>query len=373
MNKGVKLIKIVYIGGFEMPDGNAAAQRVLSIAKALQYRYEVKFLGLTHSDNYQGVVSGFEYENLPYPKSKKEWIRHLAGSRELQIVKKECPDIVIAYNYPSLGLWRMKCYCKNNKIKLLGDVTEWYHPHNAIKWLDTEWRMRILHKKIDGLIVISSYLEDYYSKNKVVTIPPTVDLQSPLWNNRSETNNSLITLLYVGSPGRGDKDKLDTIIDTVTPYANLKLVIVGISVEQYRKIYIRENVPNNVAFVGRLSHEEAVNELKKADFSIFFREPTRPNNAGFPTKYAEATAAGIPVITNCFSDLPKIVIQGKNGYIAENTPASIRDTVGLVAQMTKDQVRTMKQYCMSHNEIFDFRYYSKVLEDFIETVYKENS
>lgn len=32
--------RILYIGGFDMPDGNAAAQRVLSVAKALRSNYD---------------------------------------------------------------------------------------------------------------------------------------------------------------------------------------------------------------------------------------------------------------------------------------------------------------------------------------------
>lgn len=67
---------LLYVGGFEMPDGNAAAQRVLAIAKALPDGYNVKFLGLTHCDNYNGMVVGYEYTNLPYPSTKEEWINH---------------------------------------------------------------------------------------------------------------------------------------------------------------------------------------------------------------------------------------------------------------------------------------------------------
>lgn len=38
---------IIYVGGFELPDKNAAAQRVLSIAKILrELGYDVIFLGV---------------------------------------------------------------------------------------------------------------------------------------------------------------------------------------------------------------------------------------------------------------------------------------------------------------------------------------
>lgn len=366
--------QILYIGGFEMPDGNAAAQRVLSIAKTLPPDCVVKFLGLTHTDNYRGVVEGFDYVNLAYPSTKKEWFSHLAGSRELENVKKENPDVIIAYNYPALGLWRLLHYCRKKKIKLIGDITEWYHPHNVFKWLDTEWRMKLLHKKMDGLIVISSYLAKYYSKCKIVKIPPTVDLQSSLWQKEDyEGRDQSITLLYVGSPGRGDKDKLDTVIDAVKPYSNLRVIIVGISEEQYRQLYDVSDALENVVFKGRLSHMEAVKELKRADFSIFFRDPTRVNNAGFPTKYAEAAAAGVPVITNSFSDLPDRVVQGKNGFLASNTIESIREMVEKVAGLSKENVREMKMYCSEHNDEFDYKHYTQTMKVFIESVCGKNS
>ena len=361
--------RVLYVGGFEMPDGNAAAQRVLNIAKSIQENFYVKFLGLTHSDNFRGDADGFVYENLKYPVTKIEWMTHLAGSRELEYVMKEKPDVVIAYNYPALGLFRLQRYCKKNGIKLIGDITEWYHPHNVLKWIDTEWRMRILLKNLNGLIVISSFLARYYSNCRITRVPPTVDLQSPLWKNENQKGNkAFITLLYVGSPARGDKDKLDSMIDAITQYPNLLLKLVGITEEQYKQLYHRSEVPNNVLFAGRMPHVEAVKELKKADFSIFFRDPTRVNNAGFPTKYVESVAAGVPVITNHFSDLPEIVIQGKNGFIADNNPESVNKTVQMVANLSVGDLESMKQYCKEHRGNFDYRHYSMILNRFIESV-----
>lgn len=118
----------------------------------------------------------------------------------------------------------------------------------------------------------------------------------------------------------------------------------------------------------RLSHEDAVRELTNADFSIFFREPIRVNNAGFPSKYAEAAAAGVPVITNHFSDLPNIVMQGKNGFIAENSMESISDTIKVVAGLKRNDVEEMKRYCREHNEMFDYRYDVQEMNEFINTV-----
>ena len=49
--------RILYIGGFELPDKNAAAHRVLAIAKALRDGgIEVIFLGVSKSNNERDVL-----------------------------------------------------------------------------------------------------------------------------------------------------------------------------------------------------------------------------------------------------------------------------------------------------------------------------
>ena len=39
--------------------------------------------------------------------------------------------------------------------------------------------------------------------------------------------------------------------------------------------------------------------------------------AGFPTKFAESLANGIPVITNPTSDIESFISHGKNGFLAK--------------------------------------------------------
>ncbi len=70
---------IIYVGGFELPDKNAAAQRVLANAKIFRdLGYNVVLVGIDKSlsqdtliKNTQVSVSGFESWALPYPNDKK--------------------------------------------------------------------------------------------------------------------------------------------------------------------------------------------------------------------------------------------------------------------------------------------------------------
>lgn len=362
--------KILYIGGFEMPDGNAAAQRVLAIAKALRMDYDITFLGVTHKSDYSGTVDGFKYINLPYPSSKGEWLSHLSGSKELKYIKEMAPDMVFAYNFPALGLWRVLKYCKKKGIKVVGDITEWYQPYNFLKRLDTYWRMVKLNKQMDGLILISKYLENYYKGVNSFNMPPTVDSEDDKWSGEIEKKESsnLISLLYAGSPGRGNKDRLDGLIRVIGKYSQLSLDVVGIGKDAYMQKFPEIEIPQNVIFWGRLSHEETVSKLRACDFSIFFRQSSRVNNAGFPTKFAEAQSAGIPVISCHFSDLDKYVEEGKNGFLANSLASEDIDTVlDKVSRLSRQDIQIMHKYTRSLNR-FDYRVYQEDLVRFVSSI-----
>ena len=60
---------VLYLGGFELPDKNAAAQRVVANAKLLrEMGFEVSFIGISKDiKNALAVVDGFVSTPVPYP------------------------------------------------------------------------------------------------------------------------------------------------------------------------------------------------------------------------------------------------------------------------------------------------------------------
>ena len=86
MNQGV----ILYIGGFELPDKNAAAHRVLSNAKILgSLGKKVVFIGVDKSLSWdsailatEDVVQGFETYSVPYPQKREHWIKYLTDIQD---------------------------------------------------------------------------------------------------------------------------------------------------------------------------------------------------------------------------------------------------------------------------------------------------
>ena len=333
---------IVYVGGFELPDKNAASHRVLSNAKALrELGYNVIFIDIDRSLNAnfkimetKRIIQGFDCWSNCYPKTSKQWITYLTNINSIKLVNGKYDNVkaIIAYNYQGIALYNLKKFCKRNNIAIIADCTEWYDIKGTniifktIKGLDSFIRMRVVQKRLDGLIVISSYLEDYYKKYvKTIRIPPLVDLNEPKWNmvNPNVADDKL-KLVYTGSPGK-NKDKINYIIEAlynIKTNRNYEFRVVGITKDQYINYYPKHKeiiklLDKKIIFLGRMPHIESLAELKKSDFCIFVRDKNRTMMAGFPTKFAESISCGIPVITTNTSDLEKYIIDGQNGFFID--------------------------------------------------------
>lgn len=364
---------IVYIGGFELPDKNAAAHRVIGNAKIFRdLGYDVKFIG-TDSDtskiSEKKNTQGFDYYSLPYPRSKKEWLSYITNPSPTIAIINQIKDVkmIIAYNYPAVSLSRINKYCKSKNIKLIADCTEWYNTGGGniifklIKGFDTGYRMKYVQKKLDGLIAISSLLENYYKDSTtVVRIPPLVDTKEEKWHqDKYQKNGEELRFVYVGSPGI-TKDRIDKVLEWLDDKAKDKdfiFDIIGITKDQYLSNFpdhkdIVKSLENKVVFRGRLSHLEGLRYLKSADFSIFLREKNLTNQAGFPTKFVESISSGTPIITTSTSDISEYLKDGINGFYFENDDFSLDKVI----KLNRADIQKMKDYC-SFNNPFSYENY----------------
>ena len=380
------------MGGFNLPDGNAAAHRVISNAKIFRkIGYNVVFLGVTHHNlDFETSKTnhlGFESYSIPYPKTIKSWFRYLTDIDEIRELLHRYQDtkFVIAYNTPSVFLSRLNNLCQNKNIRVISDCTEWYSAKGygifakTIKNLDSFYRMRYIHKKLDGLIVISSYLKDYYQKHvNLIQLPPLIDLDDSKWEKKSKNDmNGKIKFVYSGYPAKS-KDKLDTIIEMFSRLesTNYILNIVGLTAEEYVDIFpshrhrqCLSKLSQNIVFSGRLNHLESLEVLKDSDFSIFFRDNQKSNKAGFPTKFVESITSGVPVITNLTSDLEQYLIEGVNGFTLDEISMELNTKkINTVIKMPYEVIEKMKFNALS-TKLFDYRNHIDTVENFINGYY----
>lgn len=377
MSKG----RFLYVGGFKLPDKNAAAHRVVGVAKILHtLGYDVVLLGET--DDLDSVMTsepltyfGFETYAVHSPQSIAQWGKRTICATGVNEVLNKHDDwiAVIAYNYSAIALANLIQICKKRRIKVLGDCTEWYMPDtpNKVRYiatrLDTSLRMRCIHKYVDGMIVISSYLSRYYEKAKlpILLLPPTIDRSTFPFRNREGKQDGL-KIVYAGSPGR-NKDKIQVIVHSICEKggSGFVLLVVGITKEQYLIYYPEDSAllsmldtNKRVVFLGTKSHRETLQILCSADFSIFYREVTRATMAGFPTKLVESISCGIPVITNQTSDIADYIREGKNGILL-STDDFQNDLTRLLHTIGQADI-------IVESDVFDYKRFVEITDRWIE-------
>lgn len=368
--------RILYIGRFELPDKEATANRVVANAKLLRdLGYEVALAGWSsEAPRNSGFVRSRYFNFDCYEKHKaqtpyEKYMMFSVAKPEIELLKHGDFSYVIAYDFPAVALKKIMRFCRKKEIVCLCDVSEWYTNNNKnwlfriVRMYDSQLRMKILHKRADGLIVISTYFKDYYKGQRVIEIPPLVDKSEEKWDIQKSSCGSATRLVYAGWPSK-TKERLDLLTEAVECLSAkypLMLDIYGITEKQYRAMYaipIDVSLPQSVNFHGRVSHIEALQAIKNADYSMIIRESNRKNNAGFPSKLVESISCGTPVLTTSISNVRDYVSNGRNGFVI-STETLQQDLEHAICNRAEVYVE---------EELFDYRKYREPLKAFIDSV-----
>jgi glycosyltransferase involved in cell wall biosynthesis len=255
-----------------------------------------------------------------------------------------------------------------------------------IRKIDRRYRY-FIYKRSDGLIAISSCVENFINRNKnmpSIIIPPLKDTE--LFEKPVCNKNNSIRFIYAGCPFPIDgrvvdeiayKDRLDLVIDVIgsllSEKYNLKFDIYGITKAQYTKVVKRqdellETYANQIKFYGRIPYESCTKKVSEADFLVLIREDTLMSRAGVSTKIVDSITGGTPVITTVFGDIGNYITEGRNGYCINSTQIkSIYNEMKKVCNLPREQIETMKMECYE-SRIFDYRKYVQELRLFLEKI-----
>lgn len=379
-----------------MPDRNAAAHRVFHNACIFkELGYHVVFCGIdtTISANGKRAVTKIDtFDNYPmrYPNNNQDWIKQLFDFRPIKDALQLYDDVrfVVAYNMHAVPLRKLIKYCRKHKIKIIADATEWYenkfslHPVRFIKWLDTLITMRVLQKRVDGMIAISSYLKNYYRKyiHNIIVVPPLIDVNDEKWHQVVEQKESRIEYVYSGTPGTA-KDKLGQIVDCFAQIGKpdqYTFTVIGITEQDFIKTFPVQaeqlrRISDAVYFRGRIPHKDSIAALKRADYCIFIRDPSRKNTAGFPTKFVESYTSGINIIANEISDLKKYFPADGNSILLDtNTDKDIVRALDATVSKNADELRLSRRPRIENNP-FDFRIWEKEFNKFLTGIINEKN
>ena len=369
-------MNILYVGSFELPDKSAAAVRVMGNACALRSEgHNVVLSDMVRSQRgcEKRMVNGFTVYSRKKSGGIVNYLRLQFSTKEIKrIIVLEKIDCLILYNYPSFSFTSLLVYCKMSGIKVIGDCTEWYSPSaypfplSFFSGIDTFFRMRVINKRASGLIVISTYLADYYKKQKIFYLPFFVDKNGFSKLDKKEFESEMINLIYAGNPGRS-KESLHEIIEGVFSSANSKRIVLRITGLTREEYLFREPSDidlvdrNSVFFFGKVSRDENLSLVSSSDFLIFYRKRTRQNMAGFPTKFVEAVSLGVPVITTDTSDLKTISEAHNIPTVFVNSGNDLSE----ILSQSFERLKLMKEVASKAKDTFDFHNGSHRLNEWL--------
>lgn len=380
---------IVYVGAFEFPAGNAAAQRAL--ANALMLRdlgYRVVLMGLSRQMSGQPPRRAdhadvpFDCWETAFPGGMLDWFRRITTIGEVRQVVGHYPSdqiaAVIAYDYPAVAQTRLIRFCRSIGARAVAEVTEWYSvsrlvsPAALLRNIDRPLRMRVVNPRTDGLIVASRYLADFYRpKGPPVVVMPTLMSDPSPTAGQASPDGAPKRLFFAGSgwdpavvreTREGPKDRLDKVIEVLdaalTLGADFRLDAYGVDPGAYLEIMpghgpLLERLGDRVVFHGRQPRDVVRATLRDADFSIFLRKDSIVSRAGFPTKLAESVHFGTPVITNDVGDAALYQLPGQTGFFIPygDTQSGAHQLMPILS-MSHAQIAAAKAACLSSRLFF---------------------
>jgi len=385
---------IFYVGNFERPQYNATGKRVIGIARILsELGYKVILVGKVRTNDtkdfpikYSDSIDYYSFPNRGY--STLPYIMFL--KRIINRVGK--PKIIIRFGSPGLAFFdkMLHIFCKKYGIKMIADVDDWLPADgnsiifNIIKTIDTYLRNAKYNCQSDGVITITSYLRNYYSRRncKTIVLPPLV-----YEYKQNISNNDKVKIVYAGIPFRigkivkdssEAKDRLDICIKALSRISNENVVfeIYGITREQYLVAYpshkkLLDKSSRSIMFYGKKRMEEVQRAINNADYTIILRDRNRATMAGFSTKVVESLSCGTPVITTDTSDLKKYITEGENGfYVDISNKNSLVTRLEEIVSFDSSRRKELKDNCYGRQD-FIYTNYIESMNTFISEIDKK--
>ena len=387
---------IFYIAHIELPDINALAHRVLANCIALREAgYKPILIGYSKEKSTPAdikkthfVVNGFDCYNLPYPVSNMDWAKDAITYRKLnKFISEFLPEgvhSIVCCSIGSTNFYGLMRFAKKHGIHMVSDTEDWFNKftgniiRRTYKKLDEEVYVKILKPRIKNVITISSFLYNYYTKehgcNCIIVPSLSVSTDKRFQNLPEYKNDGTLRYVYSGNPGyKGSKDRVDWCVSAFAKTApeHAKFDIFGISKEDFIEQFPEKTDAANdkrIFFHGFSDNKTCLEAIALADFSVFARMISQPTLAGFPTKFTECLALGVPSVTTPTSDLKDYIINGKNGFVSdEATYESFEKIFELSSRVTQDEIIKIHENCKKDKRL-DCMSYVKTLGEYFDNL-----
>jgi glycosyltransferase involved in cell wall biosynthesis len=239
------------------------------------------------------------------------------------------------------------------KNKFILDYDDWdidrsplFNPllnYILLKHWSTEGVTRHIASKALACIASSKYLVDFLSKfnRNVFYIPTGVDT-AKFRRQNFVSSKEKVTFVWTGQVwGKIIYDNLLFLLDCFSElnrrYPNIELKIIGSGgwMPKVKKIIKRDYGDCNVEVIGWIDPDKMPDFLSTADIGLLSLIPDKKNELWIksksPTKLFEYMAMGMPTVSTAIGEIPHIINDGEEGFLANNREEFIQGMEALIA------------------------------------------
>jgi glycosyltransferase involved in cell wall biosynthesis len=378
--------KIVFLGisGFPRPSAEVEKQQlILNSLRFLDKDVRIISKKNFYVDNvvpYRGTFNGIRYFYTTfYSYKKKNKIENRLRIYFGQIVEKvlliiDIQDIAIISSRSFLEILSYSVLFKFFKTKIfLTHVEDLSYKES--NFLFDKWNKYLFDKfafrLVDGGLPISEYL---YSKIHLsapncplLKLPVLVDYNAFINIKTNESNQLILEkyILYCGSI-----DYVDVINFIISAYElsdiEVKLVLVVNGHKEHVDNFKVGIKNQNIEVFSSISFEDLVYLYKNADALLIPLRETIQDKARFPHKIGEYCAAGRPIVTNNWGEIPNYFTHLKSAYICKNYNLNDYAEALKILNNNEDLANEIgKNGQILARDIFDYHNFSEPLTKFV--------
>lgn len=362
------------------PRGDAGANRVLYIAKALQNQgWNVIVLSIGKNDENSFNGTGYFYEGIQYENivcntnGKIQKVERLLfnGNKTVALLKKHgLTNMDKVYIYSSTAPYTSAVlqYAKKCGAPVAVDVVEWHQPFQfRYGKIDPRYKsfMKCFNKlfvEAGNVIAISNLLKQHFKENgcNVLKMPIFIE---PKDSYVYEPMKNRLNLIYPGNPYR--KDSLETMLDALELLSEEEQSRVCLHLTGVTRHMLEQSVPgkehlldmNCVQIHGWMKYKDLMELYKSIDFALIARPDNTVTWANFPSKVPELMNRGIPVIITPVGDIREYLKEDRDSiFIGDFTGEACAKAIRKCLSKEKSEKEEMHKTAFeSARMTFDYR------------------
>lgn len=361
---------------------------IANIYKKLGYDVVIATYASEKSHYYCEEKNGFKIHYLVNKKLSKIDNFLKSGkyfAEELEQVEDFSRFVSIVYYGTTLKFSKpLKILASKYNLTVISIVNEWgsLKLKTLVSYIMQKMGIHFVTKNYDGVIGISSFMKKHFDKHKTkcITVPSIFNLEEMPKPMTMDTDGDNIVISYAGTIVNG-KDSMAVVLEalseldpedmnriTINLYGSSKDQVMASLGEKSKPIMDR--ISNQIVFKGHFKREALQDELRESTFSILVRPNKSYANAGFPTKFAESLALGVPMISNNTSDISKYLKTDFNGILLkDDSLLVVKEGLKRTLSYNKEQLNEMRRHAYEDASVsFNEDTYKELLNQFMNDI-----